>query len=216
MIVENVTARARTIRVATHCLSAALLKCSRVRSLRWCRRSTSFASLTRAARYAGRLWSEWIFFTSIGLQPACRPPRKRLGASSPSLLIGWPDHSAMFPAAPSRCASSRHLESRRSRCAADSVSSTGNKVRYPMNRGPLSSTVRRAATESFEVRATVSDPGRFITSTVAGSTPSASSTRAPSQNGTVLQSRRPSSRISNRCRFGGPYAPAPPPTPLIK
>jgi hypothetical protein len=46
--------------------------------------------------------------------------RKGQRASSPSSLIGLPDHSGIFPAARSHCASSRHPESRRSGCAADS------------------------------------------------------------------------------------------------
>jgi hypothetical protein len=73
-----------------------------------------------------------VFFTSM--RPTYRPPRKGLGASSTSSLIGLSDCSAMFPAAASHCASSRHPESRRSRCAADSTSSISKKVRTPIPR----------------------------------------------------------------------------------
>jgi hypothetical protein len=52
-------------------------------------------------------------------------PDRALGASSTSSLIGSSDRSTMFPAAASPCASSRHPETRRSRCAADSANSIG-------------------------------------------------------------------------------------------
>jgi hypothetical protein len=78
-----------------HRRGQALVRRTSVRSFRWCRRSTSFVLLTRAARYAGRLSSGWIFFTSIGKR--LKYHRKGQRASSPSSLIGLPDHSGIFP-----------------------------------------------------------------------------------------------------------------------
>jgi hypothetical protein len=61
------------------------------------------------------------------------PPRKGQRASSPSSLIGLPDHSGMFPAVRSHCASSRHPESRRSGCAADSGQLSARQLPCPVS-----------------------------------------------------------------------------------